>query len=143
MRSSTPSAPGRSRGWSTTTRSRRPRSWRPPASRPRPLVVHLALEQGEDGALGILERGDVALLHLHPVKLLATGFGGLVGARVTALGREVREPGGRHPALRLHDAAVRAVADLDDDVARAALGVHLLALPAEEARVELERGVDV
>src|SRR5215211_8031364 len=112
-----------------------------------PLLVSLALEDGERGALGIAKDGDLARGEIQgpgqhgtskPARLLHGG--------VARGDREVREPEGRRVAVLLrhrHEPAVLVASVLDRSVDDSSIVLDRFGLPTEEPAVEIARRLGV
>src|SRR5215213_11780621 len=112
-----------------------------------PLLVRLALEDGERGALGIAKDGDLA-----GGKIQGPGQHGtskparLIHGGVARGDREVREPEGRRVAVLLlhrHEAAVLVAGVLDRGVDDSSIVLDRFCLPTEEPAVEIARRLGV
>src|SRR5215210_336154 len=108
-----------------------------------PLLVGLALEDGERGALGIGKDGDLASREIERSgQQRATQLLCLLDGVVARWDREVREPEGRGVAVLLghrHEAAVLVASVLDRGVDHIPIVLDGFGLPPEQPAVEVAR----
>src|SRR5919112_1367324 len=109
-----------------------------------PLLVRLALEDGERGALGIAKDGDLAGGEIQgPGQHGTAKLTRLLHGGVTRGDCEVREPEGRRVARHRHEAAVLVASVLDRGVDDSSIVLDRFALPTEESAVEIARRLGI